>query len=61
MFLLVTILYFYLYRLGSPFSMAMFGLTDVQAVRYLSLAQGIVGTLTLITYIVYIKFDMERM
>ncbi|KAI6175333.1 hypothetical protein M3Y97_00677500 [Aphelenchoides bicaudatus] len=46
--------------LGSPFSMMMFGLKDHEAVRYVSLAQGIVGFITLTVYLIVIFGNLEE-
>lgn len=46
--------------LGSPFAMMMFNLNEADAVRFMSIAQGIVGALTFATYIAYILFKLER-
>lgn len=46
--------------LGSSFAMNMFSLNEKDAVRYVSMAQGTVGFLTLFVYIGYICLDLER-
>ena len=47
--------------IGSPFSMAMFGWTESEAVVYTAMAQSGIGLLTLVIYATYILFRMERM
>ncbi|CAD5230708.1 unnamed protein product [Bursaphelenchus xylophilus] len=46
--------------LGSPFAMMMFNLKEELAVRYMSIAQGIVGVMTMATYAAYIFLKLER-
>jgi hypothetical protein len=46
--------------IGSPFAMAMFGWTEAKAVELTSIAQGLVGGLTLAIYILYINVKGGR-
>lgn len=46
--------------LGSPIAMMMFSLDEHMAVRYVSLAQGLVGLITLVVYLGYIFGNLEQ-
>jgi hypothetical protein len=46
--------------LGSTFTIMMFQLSETQAVKYLSITQGVVGMLTLATYLAFILFKLEK-
>jgi hypothetical protein len=46
--------------LGSPYSMMMFALDAHKAVKYVSIAQGLVGATTLLTYLAYIFGNLEQ-
>lgn len=47
--------------LGSAFAIMMFQFREAEAVTYTSMAQGAVGALTLMVYILYIIFKAERL
>lgn len=47
--------------LGSPLSMMYFDLAESQAVSYMSTAQGVIGGLTLVVYLLYIFFKLDRL
>uniref|UniRef100_A0AC34RDX2 Uncharacterized protein n=1 Tax=Panagrolaimus sp. JU765 TaxID=591449 RepID=A0AC34RDX2_9BILA len=46
--------------IGTAFSMMMFGWNEPQTVLFTSIAQGGVGILTFVTYILYIVFKLDR-
>ncbi|KAE9550506.1 hypothetical protein FO519_006280 [Halicephalobus sp. NKZ332] len=46
--------------IGTPFSMMMFNWTEKQTVTFTAIAQGIVGIFTLVTYVAYIFFKLEK-
>ncbi|KAI6176062.1 hypothetical protein M3Y97_00758200 [Aphelenchoides bicaudatus] len=46
--------------LGSPYSMMMFALDSHRAVKFVSIAQGLVGATTLLTYLAYIFGNLEQ-
>ncbi|CAD5227901.1 unnamed protein product [Bursaphelenchus xylophilus] len=46
--------------LGPPLAMMMFAFDKIEAVKYPSIAQGLVGAITFLTYIVFINFRVEQ-
>ena len=46
--------------IGSAFSMSMFNFTKTTAVQYMSAAQTGVGIFTLLTYVAYMFFNLEK-
>lgn len=46
--------------IGTAFSMMMFGWNEPKTVLFTSIAQGGVGVLTLVTYILYIVFKLDK-
>lgn len=46
--------------IGSPYAMMMFAWTEQKAVQVSSIAQSLIGAITLITYIAYISLKSSK-
>lgn len=56
-----SILPIYQLSIGTPFAMTMFAWTKLEAVWFISAANIIMNAISLISYLVFIVFRLERM